>query len=197
MKVTLSEEQKVAAWAQFYSIFEKTGLSSYYDMDKLKDELLSSPCGISEEMGTAYKGALIMHINMTIALAQRIAKMISGTFQINEESMLKACAIMHLSKRHLYIENDNEWEVKNRGLNFKFNKELEGCIKGGERSALEALNNGVNLTPIEFEAIKAFDNIDDNSANAFKSIITTIIKQANELAYAIEKEKYNKIINQK
>lgn len=195
MKITLSEEQKALEWTNFYSVFEQTGLSSYYDMEKLKNELLVSPCGINEEMGTAYKGALIVHINMTMAISQRIAKMISGTFQINEDSMLKACAIMHLAKRHMYIENDNEWEIKNRGLNFKFNKDLEGCIKCGERSALEALNNGVNITPIEFEAIKALDTSDEVSSNAFKSVTTLIIKQANDLAYAIEKEKYNKIIN--
>ena len=190
-QITLTEEQKNLAWSQFYSVFEKLGLSNYYDIDILKEELLNSPCGINEEMGTAYKGALIMHINMTMALAQRLAKMISGTFQINEESLLKACILMHLSKRYMYIENDNEWEIKNRGLNFKF-KNNEGCLKGGERSALEALNNGVKLTPIEFEAIKALDDT-EKDFTAYKSIITIIVKQANELGYAIEKEKYNKL----
>ena len=33
--------------------------------------------------------------------------------------------------------------------------------------------------------------------NPFKSILTTIVKQANELAYAIEKERYNKLTNKK
>lgn len=193
---TLSEEQAVNAWVQFEEIFTRVGLSSYYDMEQLKEDLLSSPCAINDEFGTAYKGALLMHINMTAALAQRIAKMISGTFQIDEDSLLKVCYIMHLSKRHLYVENDNEWEIKNRGLNFKFRKGIEGCLKGGERSALEALNFGVNLTPVEFEAIKTLDDT-DTSANAYKSIITTIVKQANELAFAIEKERYNKIINSK
>lgn len=144
--MTLSQEQANAAWVQFYGIFERTGLSSYYDMDKLKNELLASPCALTEDMGTAYKGALLMHINMTCALAQRTIKMISGTFQIDEDSILKVCCLMHLSKRFMYVENDNEWEIKNRGLLFKFAKDMEGCLKGGERSALEALTNGVLLT---------------------------------------------------
>lgn len=195
MKVNLSEEQKNSAWVQFYSVFEQLGLHQYYDVELLKEELLSAPCAVNEEMGTAYKGALVMHINMTMALVQRIAKMISGTFQIDEESLLKVCILMHLSKRHMYVENDNEWEIKNRGLNFKFKKDIEGCIKGGERSALEALNNGVKLTPIEFEAIKALDDT-ENTSTVYKSIITVIVKQANELGYSIEKEKYNKLVNQ-
>ena len=192
--MTLTDEQKNLAWSQFYEIFyETTGLGSYYDMDALKNELLSSPCAINEDAGTAYKGALIMHINMVCALAQRLAKMVSGTFEIDEASLLKICCIMHLSKRCIYEVNDNEWEIKNRGLNFKFKKGLEGLLKGSERSVLEALNNGVKLTPIEFEAIKSLDDVESNN-NMYKSIYTTIVRQANELAYSIEKERYNKII---
>lgn len=194
--MTLSEEQANTAWVQFYGIIENIGLSSYYDMDQLKKELTASPCALNEEMGTAYKGALLMHINMVCALSQRISKMVSGTFPIDEKSLLKVCCIMHLSKRFLYVENENEWEIKNRGLLFKFAKNLDGVLKGGERSALEALNNGVKLSPIEFEAIKCLDE-DDNTKNPYKSIITTIVKQANELAYTIEKERYNKIVNNK
>lgn len=193
--MTLSDEQKNLAWSQFYEIFEIAGLTSYYDMDNLKDELLSSPCAVNDEAGTAYKGALVTHINMTCALAQRLAKMVSGTFQVDETSLLKICCIMHLSKRRIYEINDNEWEIKNRGLNFKFRKDLEGVLKGSERSIIEAMNNGVKLTETEFEAIKSFDEIDANN-NMYKSIYTTIVRQANELAYAIEKERYNKIKNQ-
>ena len=94
----------------------------------------------------------------------------------------------------MYIENENEWEIKNRGLLFKFAKDMEGCLKSAQRSALEALNNGIQLTPTEFEAIKALDD-EDSTKNPFKSILTTIVKQANELAYAIEKERYNKLTN--
>ena len=192
--MTLSQEQANTAWVQFNTVFEQIGLSDHYDMDALKTELLSSPCSITEDMGTAYKGALLMHINMCMALAQRISKMISGSCPIDETSLLRVCCIMHLSKRFMYEENENEWEIKNRGLLFKFVKNLEGCIKGGERSALEAMNNGVKLTPIEYEAIKSLDD-DDNAKNPFKSILTTVVRQANELAYAVEKERYNKLIN--
>lgn len=192
--MTLSQEQANTAWVQFCTVFERLGLSSYYDMEKLKEEMLASPCSITEDMGTAYKGALVMHINMVMALAQRISKMISGTCPIDEDSLLKVCCIMHLSKRFMYVENENEWEIKNRGLLFKFAKGLEGCLKGGERSALEALTNGVNITPTEFEAIKSLDD-EDNNKNPFKSVLTTVVRQANELAYAVEKERYNKISN--
>lgn len=194
---TLSQEQANNEWVKFYEVFSNLGLSEYYDMDELKNQLTTSPCAVSESMGTAYKGALLVHINMTMALAQRILKMISATFPIDETLMLKAICIMHLSKRLVYVENDNEWEVKNRGLLFKFSDNVEGVLKGGERSALEALNNGVKITPTEFEAITCLDDEVESSKKTYLSIITLIVRQANELAYAIEKERYNKVKNVK
>ena len=187
---TLSEQQAAVEWSKFATKFDELGLSKYYDMDKLKNDVLSAPCSINEDSGTAYKGALVMHINMVMALSQRIAKMISGTFQINENSLLKACAIMHLAKRYMYIESDNDWDIK-RGYPFKF-AENEGTLKCGERSALEAMNNGIELTIPEFESIKALDD-DDSSKRVFKDIMVTVVKQANDLAYAIERERYKKL----
>jgi len=189
----LTEEVAINEWVKFYKTFESVGLDKFYDVDKLREELTNAPCGLNEDSGVAYKGALLMHINMFIAIAQRMAKMISGTFDIDIPTLLKCCCIIHLSKRFMFVENDNEWEANNRGLLFKFNDKNEGVLKGGERSLLEALNNGVKITPIEFEAVKALDEQEDVTKNGFKNIITTIIRQANELAYAIEKEKYKKI----
>lgn len=191
--LVLAETQANEAWAQFATIFTNLGLNNHYDMDKLHNELLSSPCGISEDAGTAYKGALLMHINMLMGIAERMTKMISGTFQVDKNSLLKVCCIMHLSKRYMYAECTEEWKIRG-GRFFEFAK-LEGNLKGGERSALEALNNGVKLTPTEYEAIKILDGDEDNTKNPFKSILAIIIKQANELAYAIEKERYNKAKN--
>ena len=187
---TLSQEQASTSWSQFATTFERLGLSQHYDMEKLHNELLSSPCSLTEDMGTAYRGALLLHINMVMALAQRMAKMISGTFQIDEDSLLKVCCIMHLSKRYMFEETTEQWQIA-RGQLFKFATQ-EGCLKGGERSALEALNNGVTLSPIEFEAIQVLDD-DDAAKNPYKNILSVIVRQANELGYAIEKERYRKV----
>lgn len=190
---TISEQQANVEWSKFASKFDELGLSSHYDMDKLKNEILSSPCSINEDSGTAYRGALVMHINMLMALSQRIAKMISGTFPIDENSLMKVCCIMHLAKRTMYVESENDWDIK-RGYPFKF-AENEGTLRCGERSALEALNNGVKLSVSEFEAIKALDDDENNGKKAFQNIIVMVVRQANDLAYAIEKERYKKIKN--
>lgn len=190
--ISLSEQEKVVQLEQFVTNFKDAGLDGFYDMEALQKEILASPCAISEEMGTAYKGALVVHINMAYALVKSLAQKISGTFSINSASLLKVCYIMHLSKRFAYVENENEWEIKNRGLLFKFNNNIEGTLKGGQKSALEALNNGVKLNPDEFESIMILDNEDDNKS-PYRPIMATIVKMANELAYAIERERYKKI----
>lgn len=191
--ITLSEQDKVLQLEQFLTNFKEAGLDGNYDMEVLQKQILASPCAVNEDMGTAYKGALIVHINMAYALAKSIAQKISGTFSINPKSLLKVCYIMHLSKRYTYVENDNEWEVKNRGLVFKFNNNIDGTLKGGQKSALEALNNGVKLTPEEFESILILDSDDDSKSCIHRPIMATIVRQANELAYAIERERYRKI----
>ena len=195
--INLSEQEKALQLDQFITNFKEAGLDGHYDMEALEKQILSSPCAVNEDMGTAYKGALIVHINMAYALAKSIAQKISGTFAINPVSLLKVCYIMHLSKRYTYVENDNEWEIKNRGLIFKFNNNIEGTLKGGQKSALEALNNGVNLTPEEFESILVLDTEDDGKNSPHKPIMATVVRQANELAYAIERERYSKIKNSK
>lgn len=187
---TITESQANIEWSKFYSKFAELGLTEFYDMDKLQEEMKASPCTTNEESGSAYKGALLIHIIMTIGLSQRIAKMISGTFQIDENSLAKVCLLMHLSKRHMFEESTNDWDIK-RGYPFKF-KELGGVMSTGDRSLLEAMNNGVKFTTEEYEAMKCLDN-DDNSKRPFQGIMTTVIRQANDLAYAIEKERYKKL----
>lgn len=159
----------------------------------MMEKLRQATCALNEETGCAYPGALLVHINLTTALAKRIAKMISGTFRIDEQSLVTICTLMHLSKIEMYEPNDNQWEIEKRGMNYKFT-ELDGKLKFGERSILKAMEWGVILDAEEFEAIRCLDKEnEEKGAKYFESIYTTIVRQANELAYAIEKERYNKL----
>lgn len=188
---TISVEQANIEWAKFATKFDEVGLSSHYDMDALRNEILASPCSINEDSGSAYQGALLVHINMTMGIAQRIAKMISGTFQISEESLLKVCLIMHLGKRFMFEPTDSEWETK-RGYPFRF-RDNDFALKTSDMSIIEAANNGVHLLPEEYEAIKAADGDIDSAKKIHQNILSTVIRQANELAYSIERERYKKI----
>ena len=79
------------------------------------------------DTGLAYPGALISHVNMMTSIAERLAKMVCGTFpEIASQSLIKVCLIQHLSKIEMYEPNDNQWEIEKRGMTYKF-AETEGC----------------------------------------------------------------------
>lgn len=159
------------------------------DLD-LENSLKITPGAITEDTGLAYPGALLSHIRLSTMIAEKMAKMISGTFKVDLNSLKKVSSLMHLSKIEMFDKNDNQWEIDKRGMNYKFTK-LDGCLKAGERSILLCNNLGIHFTPIEFEAMKAMDKEGNefDSGKYFMNIMTIIIRQANDLAYLIAKEK--------
>lgn len=195
--LTLSEEKFNNEWVTFWGNVQLANLTEHLDEEQLKKDLHEAAGALSIETGLAYPGALISHINLFTNIAERLAKMVCGTFpNISKESLVKVCCIQHLSKIEMYEPNDNQWEVEKRGFAYKF-AETEGCLKFGERSALNALNAGIKLTPTEFEAICSLDKDGEDAKNRkyVVDILSMIVRQANELAYAIEREKYNKLAN--
>lgn len=193
--ITLTEENFNKEWVTFWGNMCLTELNGYFNEDGLKEELKTAPGALSVDTGIAYPGALITHINLFTNIAQRLAKMVCGTFpNIDVNTLIKVCCLQHLSKIEMYEPNDNQWEIDKRGMLYKF-AETEGCLKFGERSALKALNNGIKLTPVEFEAICSLDKDGEEAKNRkyVVNILSTIVRQANELAYAIEREKFNKL----
>lgn len=193
--ITLTDENFNKEWVTFWNNMNKAGISNYWDEEKLCQDLRKAPGALSIETGLAYNGALLVHINLLTNIAERLAKMVCGTFpNISPETIIKVCCIQHLSKIEMYEPNDVQWEIEKRGMLYKF-AETDGCLKFGERSALNALNAGVKLTPVEFEAICSLDKDGEEAKNRkyVIDILSTIIRQANELAYAIERERFNKL----
>ena len=185
----LTEDKFNREWVTFYGNLEKAGLTEYYNTEKLQEQLKNASGALSDDTGIAYPGALICHINLFTAIAQRISKMVAGTFSIDEKSLLKVCLLQHLSKIYMYVPNDNEWRMKNLGENFKF-AELDGNLKFGERSIHCATTHGIIFTAEEWEAMESMDKAKESNGMKYaECILSTIIRQANELAYAIEKER--------
>ena len=191
----LTTENFNKEWATFWGNVTSTNLSESFNQDELMEQLKTAPGALSLETGLAYPGALLVHINLITSIAERLAKMVCGTFpNVTREQLIKICVLQHLSKIEMYEPNDNQWEIDKRGMMYKFS-ETEGCLKFGERSALNALNRGIQLTPTEFEAICSLDKDGEEAKNRkyIVSIVSTIVRQANELAYAIERERFNKL----
>lgn len=182
----LTEESLNNEYATYVNSCNEIGV----DIESIvtSEKLIDAPAGMSSDTGNAFRGGLVMHCNLTYQIAKRIAKMISNTFHINEKSLAKVCLLSQIAKTEMFIPTDEEWQKK-RGILYKF-AETPGVLKVGERSALMVLNAGIQLTPIEFEAFRVLDKDGDElkSQKYVIDILSTVVKQANELAYAIEKE---------
>lgn len=183
----LTEAQLNTEWTKFWNNMQKVGLAPLYDEAKTEALLKRSSAALSEDTGLAYPGALLVHINLMTDIALELREIANQVFNIDEGSLLKVCLLHQFSKAMMYVPNDNQWEREKRGLNYKF-AELSGKLKFGERSIFYAVAKGVKFNAEEWEAMKCLDVENDTKVGkSFESILTTIVRQANELAYAMEK----------
>ena len=186
----LTNEQQNLEYTNFVSELQKIGIDV---IEFISDtQLYNAPAGLNEDTGNAFSGGLVYHCNFVLQIARRLAKTVSNTFTIDDSSLIKVCLLHQIAKTEMFIENDDAWGLK-RGYKYKF-AETEGVLKVGERSLCMCNNAGIKFTPIEFEAMRVLDKDGDElkSQKQLINILSLIVLQANELAYAIEKEKYKK-----
>lgn len=200
MKV-LTEKKFESAWKNFWKRITDIELNNVFDEEDLKEQLKVASGALNEDTGIAYPGGLITHINITLALGDKMYEILSTApfdiLSINKNSLDKVLLLMHLSKIKMYELNDNSWEVERRGLNYKFNENLKGRLKFGERSILMCNNANISLTEEEFEAIRSIDKKSENTgAEMYDSNLSMLVRQINEIAYAFERER-NKQENNK
>ena len=194
MKI-LTEKKFEVAWNNFWKRLSNIKLDINFKEEELKEALRTASGALNDDTGISYPGGLITHINITLALADKIYETISSApfnvLNIDKNSLDKVLLLMHLSKIEMYKVNDNAWEVEKRGLNYKFNDELKGRLKFGERSILVCMDAQISLTEEEFEAIRSIDRKSEGTgSDMYESNLSLIVRQVNELAYAFERERY-------
>lgn len=142
------------------------------------------------DSGLAYKGSLIESMLNITKYAVKINQLLPENKQANLSSIVKVGLLHHIAKVLLYEPNDNNWEIINRGMVYKYNSELEGALRVGERSTLLSSNAGIKFSELEYEAMRIMDKTnDDNYAKYYSSSLSIVIKQANEIVNHIYKIK--------
>lgn len=191
MKI-ISEQKFEAMFSSFQTNFAAAKLQMFYNMDNLREQLRGAAGALNEDSGVAYAGGLLSHINLTIAIAKEIvmSPLFQKMFSVPIESVLKVICLQHLSKMDMIEPNDDEYSAKKRGYPFKF-KETSVYLKAGERSILNAMNNGVKFTDEEYEAMKIMDR-DNDDRKVVASTLSLIVRNANEIAFAFERERFKK-----
>lgn len=142
------------------------------------------------DSGLAYRGSLIESMLNITKYAVKINQLLPENKQANLNSIVKVGLLHHIAKVLLYEPNDNNWEITNRGMVYKYNSELEGALRVGERSILLSSNAGIKFSELEYEAMRIMDKTnDDNYAKYYSSSLSIVIKQANEIVNHIYKIK--------
>lgn len=171
----------------YYKGLEKTIGSELADgiIDALggPEKVAEAPFFNLDESGVAYEGAFSRSVIRLIKIAYNINDTLPDHLKVDERSINKVCLLSHIAKVQLYLPNDNNWEVTNRGMVYKYNNDLKGALRVGERSLLIAMNEGVKFTEDEFEAMRIMDKdgADDNYSKYFSSPLSMVIRHANEM----------------
>lgn len=189
--INLTWEEKTKNFEIFKENLKKAGADSIINDESFAKELMVATCALSEDTGCAYDGALVAHVNLTIQIAQRLAKMVSASLPVNEISLVKVCCLQHISKAKMFTVNIDEWQIKH-GKPYTFALNSEGSLKMGDRSLQMATSMGITFNESEWEAMKCMDKMDNATMVKREAPLCVIVRQANELAYSIEYQKYKK-----
>ena len=166
---------------QLYGIINKELL------DYLGEDLLTAPASTMTSLHNAFPGGLIDHVLKTTKYAIGINKLLPNTIAVDAQSIVKVCFLHQIGKTFLYKWCDSEWHRNNQGKMYEYNEELTS-MRVGERSVYYATKYGISLTEEEYQAIINYDKSeDDKQSKWYSSVLSNILKQANELAIIEEK----------
>lgn len=159
-------------------------------LDFLGEDLLTAPASTMTSLHNAFPGGLIDHVLKTTKYAIGINKLLPESLSVDAQSIVKVCFLHQIGKTFLYKWCESEWHRTNQGKMYEFNEDITS-MKIGERSVYYAMKYGVTLSEEEYQAIVNYDKPDDDKQSKwYGSTLSTILKQANELA--IIEEKNNK-----
>ena len=156
-------------------------------LDYLGEDLLTAPASTMTSLHNAFPGGLIDHVLKTTKYAIGINKLLPDSMSVDAQSIVKVCFLHQIGKTFLYKWCESEWHRNNQGKMYDFNEEITS-MKVGERSVYYAMKYGVKLNEEEYQAIVNYDKSDDDKQSKWDgSTLSTILKQANELAIIEEK----------
>ena len=144
--------------------------------------IMNAPYSNLSDSGAAYDGSFVRCIIRMTKIANQINEILPEELRADKESIYKVCLLSQVAKVVMLSKNENNWEVVNRGMVYKYNK-LNGALRTGERSIMLATNAGITFNDFEFEAMGILDTNteDDSYKKYFSSSLSTIIRQASEI----------------
>lgn len=178
----MTEEQKKHNFELYASKLSQLGV----DTEQLTEKYgaLLTEGSFTNSGAYAYPGSLIeVVLKVLTPYAVRINELLPDSVRVDKDTLVKACLLHHIGKAVRLVKNDNNWEVHNRGLAYKYNKDVPS-IRTGLHSVAMCIECGIPLTTDEVEVVTVNDrDLTDNQSRYHSSVMSTIVRQANELTY--------------
>lgn len=136
------------------------------------------------ENGLAYEGSLVDVVLKKLALfAVKINEIYPEQVMVDKKSLVKVCLLQHISKSLRFVKSKDEWRINKLGEAYTYTTGMP-AIGIGLHSLIMANSCGIEFTPFEAEAMTIIDRKDDDTqAKYYSSMMTSIIRQANEMVY--------------
>ena len=193
LKFMLDEKLKEKYYNLFFTKLNDLGVNTTVLQERYGENIKNASFASRNYDGMAYEGSLlevILYHLTPIALKENES---FEELKVDKEKIVKICLLQHLSKAVRMIKNDNQWEVREKNIIFKYN-ENNPSIKTGLHSVALLSECGINLTVDEIEAITVIDrDTNDNQSNLFSSVCTEIIRIANIKNYIFYRERNKNI----
>jgi len=174
---------KLKNYELYLKKLNQIGIDTEKLANEIGDKLADATFSINSD-NLAYDGALINTVLYKLTpYAIKLNELYPAEIQVDKTSLVKVCLLHHIAKAIRLMPNDNEWEIKNRGLIYKYTPN-QPSIRTGLHSLIIAQNCGIQFTAEEAEAMTVNDrDLSDDQARWHSSLMASIIRQANEMVY--------------
>ena len=175
---------KLANYELFLKKLSQLGIDTTALAEEYGDAIAEATFSVNADNGLAYDGALIYTLLYKLTpYAIKINELFPKEIQVDKASLVKVCLLHQIAKAVRLTKNDNDWEIKNRGLVYKYAPN-QPSIRTGLHSLVIAQNCGIQFTPEEAEAMTVNDrDLSDDQARWHSSLMASIVRQANEMVY--------------
>lgn len=184
-------------WFEMYfSKLQSTGVSEESInllREKYGESLKKATFAIKADSGYAYDGSLLeVVIKKVTSYAIKMNEMLDESIREDKNSIIKVCFLCYISMAERVVPSSDAWRKDKLGEMYTY-KNSEGSIGIGLHSVCMATECGITFTPKEIEAMTILDRSDDDrQAKFFSTKLSTIVKSAFELAFAVGKDEYKK-----
>lgn len=181
--VKITTEQIEQNYSLFLKKLSSLGVETKLLEERLGDKLKNATYSIStENSSVAFDGSLLHVVLRTLTpMALEVKKLLGDKADyIDNNSLIKVCLLFQISKAEMFEPNTNEWEIKNRGILYKYTKQ-EYALKMGMWSLIICQECGISLTRDEIEAMTAIDRESETQTRFYASPFANIIISANNL----------------